>query len=49
VVDAEDVTACYQRLLAFVRQLPTTPPATAVLPAGVHPEDRARSAALLLR
>jgi hypothetical protein len=49
VVDAADAAACYRRLLAHVRQLPKTPPATAVLPAGVHPEDQARRAALLLR
>jgi hypothetical protein len=49
VVDAEDAAACYRQLLAHVRHLPTKPPATAVLPAGAHPEDRSHSAAVLLR
>jgi hypothetical protein len=40
VVEAATEAECYRKLLAHVRALPRLPLATAVLPAGVHPEDR---------
>ena len=41
VVEAPSSSACYQLLLAHVRQLSAPPLATAVLPAGEHPDGRA--------